>query len=392
MKGRTTAAAGVLLVVLAALAVACGRDGDGTDAGTDEQPTSRWLDLLAHVPDTAETRGWVVMNDYARARQAFGISLPESDADVQTLAEYEEQLMLDEQRAFRGFFPTEIAGLREIAPDEWRTELGFTFANVDQDVEAGEGPELHYVLRGRFDGNAIDEAVRSDPLFGDLLEKASHRGVDYYSWGEDFEADFSRTSAVRRLGRGHRLAHHGDYLYWAQWTDGLEGLIDTGLGERPSLADREHFQLLAEGLDRLDTYTALLTEDIKRQTSLIHIGLGERPSLADMEALQEALQREPRLLSYLAFATGQGVDAGGPYLAIVLLHADEETAAQNVQRLEQRIREGTSVFVSSGEPWTNFIDEGDISSEGRLVLAKLHTTEMMLWIQFVLARDPLLLH
>jgi peptidoglycan/LPS O-acetylase OafA/YrhL len=366
------------------------------DGGSNVQPPSRWLELLAQVPDTSDTRSWTVMNDYARFRAAFDISLPAADADEDRLFEYYRWLLFDEEGKGSGLMPVDITGIRKFPPplSETRTELGFTIADVDQDVWAGEaGPDSAIqILRGRFDQGAIDSAVHSDPLFGDLLEVTSHSGVDYYAWGGDSEASSDRASPVRTLGRGNRLALRGDYLYWSLTTEGVEAMIDAGTGEGGSLADVDEFRLLAEGLDLLSTYTALFSDNTGYYTAeeVARRVAGRDASEQDVEAMREVLEGQPQLLAYQAFASGGGVDADGPYTAVVLLNPDEEVALENARRLKDRIKEGTSWL--GGQPFSEFIDGVEILTDGRLVLATLRTDELGFWFGLHAAGDTLLLH
>jgi hypothetical protein len=364
--------------------------------GSDELPPSRWLELLAQVPDTSETRSWTVMNDYARFREAFGVSLPEPGAGEDALFEYFQRLLFDEEGRLAALVAADVTGIRKFPPPlaDTRTELGFTIADIDQDVSAGETGAAWpiQVLRGRFDRETVDRAVRADPYFRDLLEETSHSGVNYYSWGGDFEANSERVSPVRSLGQGHRLALRSYYLYWSVATEGLEAMIDAGLGRQRSLADLDDFRLLANALDRLNTYTALFSDDTDPYSvpEMARRAAGTSATEGRVLAIQTKLEGEPRLLPYQAFATGTGVDADGMYVAVVLLHADEETARRNVQRLRDRIEEGTSWI--GGQPYVDFIDSADISHEGHLVLAELRTDQPGLWFGLPIVRETLLLH
>ncbi len=363
----------------------------------EEELPSRWLELLALVPDTSDSRSCTVMNDYARFRAAFDIPLPGPNAGEDSLFQYYRQLLFDEEGKARGIAPADIMGFTRFPPPvtETRTELGFSIADVDQDIWAGElglAVEPLQVLRGRFDQEAIDQAVHTDPLFSDLLERASYGGVDYYAWGADFEVYSDRASPVRPLGRGHRAALRGDYLYWSLTTEGLEAMLGASVGERGSLADLDDFRLLARGLDLTNTYAALLSDDTDSYSvpEVARRLAGADASADDVEAAQQELEGEPQLLPYQAFATGAGIDADGPYVVVILLNADGETALQNVQRLRYRINEGTSQIW--GQPFRELIDDMDISSSGRLVLATLHTEQSRLWFSLHAAKDTLLLH
>ena len=54
-----------------------------------------------------------------------------------------------------------------------------------------------------------------------------------------------------------------------------------------------------------------------------------------IQCILAELEGSPLLEPYRAFATGIGVDDQGYFLGIVLMHADAETALENVQLLER---------------------------------------------------------
>ena len=108
--------------------------------------------------------------------------------------------------------------------------------------------------------------------------------------------------------------------------------------------------------------------------------LGEDPPQADYERIKEELAEVgPWLRAYEAYATGAGKDGNGPYMALVLVHADGASAEENVGLLRRIIEEGSSRLFDV--PWSEVIDVGrlEINAEGRLLLAKLRGG---------LARDP----
>lgn len=369
---------------------ACGGNGESGTA-------SRWIDLLGQIPDTTETRHYVVMNDYARVREAFDIKLPKQDASETKLLAYLQQVMREEAEPYPRLrlFPAPIFATGPVPSpplDGMMEDLGFTIASVDQDVRAGAEPVVFQVLRGRFDEEAVDRAVRNDPAFSDILEEASHLGVDYYVWGEDFAGDPEDASAGRPPGVGHRLAIHGEYVYWAASIDGLEAIIEAGAGQKPSLADDEAYRLLAEGLESLQTYTALFTDDTDRLSlstvARMKVGLGAPPDA--VETVREQLEAQPHLLRYQAYATGAGVDLEGEYAAVALVHDDAETAERNAQRLADRINQATD--PNSPEPLSELFDAFEISTDGPLVLAKLYTSREIFWLRLLSEPNSLLLH
>ncbi|MCI0850158.1 MAG: hypothetical protein J4N26_04265, partial [Chloroflexi bacterium] len=184
----------------------------------------------------------------------------------------------------------------------------------------------------------------------------------------------------------------GEYLYSASAAEDVDAAIAAAAGERRSLADVAVFQRLARGLQALGTYTALFSVDTDPYTvaATAERLAGTDATEADVAAERERLGGETKLLPYQAFATGAGVDAGGAYTALVLLHGGEEAAQANVQRLEDRIAEGTSWL--GGQPFSEFISRVDIVRDGSVILAKLRSDRYALWFGLHAGRDTLLVH
>ena len=90
-----------------------------------------------------------------------------------------------------------------------------------------------------------------------------------------------------------------------------------------------------------------------------------------VQAQRELLERGPWLRPYEAFATGAGKDENGHYMALVLVHADDASAEENVGLLRRIIEEEGSVLYDIS--WSDYIDveRSEIHAEGRALLAKL---------------------
>ena len=168
-------------------------------------------------------------------------------------------------------------------------------------------------------------------------------------------------------------------------------MIDAGLGVGASLADVEAFRLLAQEIDQFNTYTALFSDDAASYSvpELAKALAGPVASEEELAAIKANLESQAKLLPYQAFATGTGVDADGPYTALILLTADEEVARENAQRLSERIKDGVSWV--RGQPFSDLIHGADVSSDGRLVVAKLRVDDRNTWLALLAFKDTLLL-
>ncbi len=155
----------------------------------------------------------------------------------------------------------------------------------------------------------------------------------------------------------------------------MEASIDAGLNEGASLADVEEFRLLAGGMSRLGAYTMLLSDDVEV-----------------WDAANYAAEGGPWLRPYEAFATGAGKDENGHYMALVLVHAADASAEENVGLLRRIIEEEGSMLHDIS--WSDYIDveRSEIHAEGRVLLAKLRGGFANNWRDWVTQRESLILY
>ena len=372
----------IILVLLPAtivlLATGCAQKSEETEITPSE--SNRWLELLRILPENEETLKAAYLQDTAYMLEKI------------TQPEY----------AVGHNLPMFGSSPGSYSDEEWKATLGFVAADVGQTIYAGSAPPRYYeALRGRFNQDDVDNAVRTGPM-NETLEVISYAGHEFYSWGDDFQVNLSMRSNVRPMGKGHRLALVDDFIFWMLWTDGIEEMIDSYEGNIKSLADNEDYRLLAGGLEYLDTVTAFFSSEPQsaRNFKEIHERQLEEMEPETRDVLFGELE-SAKLKPYLALATGAGKDEKGYYLAVALANADEETARQNVKLFEQRLNQSRRVWGprprNGGEPWPDFIESMSIESRGRLTLAKVYGPIVEYWDQFEMSSpwgtyEPLLLH
>ena len=103
----------------------------------------------------------------------------------------------------------------------------------------------------------------------------------------------------------------------------METLIDTNLRRVPSLGEVEEFRHLARGLTELGVYSAYLS-DVTQELDGTARALG----------LEDSLILRP----YSTFATGVGIDKDGSYMALIMVHANEQDADENLELLREADR------------------------------------------------------
>lgn len=345
---------------------ACGDDDGGDNAGETGSPL---MTMLAAVPDEPNAMTFLAYNDLTLLAEQAGIDRPSDNASIEDVDEWWTEM----GGAIAGL-DAPVLGFSDLAlqisrnTEGARTELGFDIADVEQIIQTGSPPGSYYLQRGRFEAGDVDSAVRSDPNWSGDLEVKSESGVDYYSWLGDYEQSFDHVpTAHDALGRGGRLALRGKLLLWALGTDEMTGMLRASTDAEDSLADREDFADMAGALDALGVYSVLMTTTFE-------------------SAANRDIDGEPLLLPYVSYSAASGTDADGPFLALVIANVDIETAAQNVDRLAERISSGTML---DGTPWSERITSHEIHSEGTLTIAKLRG-DALPW-DFSITREPLLL-
>ena len=321
-----------------------------------------WSGLLAHIPDQAVYRDYVVMNDYDAARAAIGAPDPSGARERTTQL---NELVIEAGLAPNQLFTT----AREADIVE---ELGFRPSAIGRDAAAGIGPKALTILQGdEVDRDEIQDAAESDSVWSDELTVKSHAGTDYLSWGDE-GIDPKRITPVRRLGQGGRLAIDPPFLTWTTRTAPMKASLEAAAGDRPSLADDTIFQEL----------DAEMT-DVGAFATFMHEG----PIEIDEDVRADSDVGAAALVPYAAIATGAGWDEDQPVAFIVLLHDDESSATDNCERLRTGLETGTSVTRA---PWSELATDATVECEGTVVTATFTPSSPRLWYSAVLQREPLL--
>ncbi len=280
----------------------------------------------------------------------------------------------------------------EVTVEQFHENLAFDLRNVDQSVLAGVHPGMLEVVRGRFDPEATGQALDAcaecpQPVI------AEHLGISFYSWGDDLAIDVTNIlspPAFDQFGRGGRIAVQEEYVFRTVETPGMQGLISASLGHRSSLAEAPDFQLLAGAMSDLSVHSVLFSDQTLGVEETLET-LGEDYSTSEvMEELRQALEQSPLLRPYQALAMGGGKNGIGVYMALALVHGDDESAEANVDLLRQRIMETSSLYDS--RPWRGRVDSMEIRAEGRVLLARLYGDMSRARPALFVQRDNLLIH
>ena len=367
---------GIIFILSTALLLPmAGCNGETEETESVATESNRWLEMLRIMPENEDTLTMAVIQTEGYVdiiREEYGEKLEEGAASPKLIAHNNIPLFAKTQ----------------YSDEEWRETFGFTINDVTESIMAGNIPPDEYqAVRGNFTVEDIRYAAMNGPL-NEYMEVKQYGGYEYYSWGEDRGIHMVWRSNVRNLGRGHRLAYVDGFALWLIWTEGLEDMIDAYEGNIPSLADNEDYKLLAVELEKMNTDTALFSAKTMSITEFREIfrEILEKLEQEGYDEQLEAFENEPLLKPFSSFVTGAGQDERGSYLVIILLNEDEETAKENSDLLERRLKESIMYpYITNPsndfKKWTDneAVDGMEIDSEGRFTTAKLYGRVFITW-------------
>ena len=382
--------------LLAVVLVGC--SSEPSSAPTD----TAYAGLLGTIPDTPEVRRGVYIDDYALVRQMFDIPLPGPGDDEDAVEEFYKGVPPPgfegeaDDRPVPGFGSVSFFGpfnrFRNVRAEN-RQHLAFDVRNMDQSI--GFAPSVAVdVVRGRFDPQATDKALESCSEC-EPHSREEYQGVPYYSWdyAHSLQLRFA-PPAFDELGRGGRIAVLDEYVFRTIGASAMEALIDASLNEGASLADVEEFRLLAGGMSRLGAYTMRLSDNVEHWDVDDYVArMSPDATLKQVEQVERELMSGPWLRPYEAFATGAGKDEKGHYMALVLVHADDASAEENVGLLRRIIEEEVR-SLRTRDLWSDYIDveRSEIHTEGRALLAKFRGRFASSWYSWLISGDGLILY
>lgn len=375
--------------------------GSSLPPSPELQTTLPGLLEFIQLPPAGENWGLVYLNDYERMREAHGILAPEMDAARADVDAYLARVF--EETGATGPWLSGYDPRTGRAPEEGY--LRFDIGSVDYSIWAedriwgGDPAQTHEAMTGRFDPEAIDRLLAAcagcpEP---EILE---HGGIEFYSWGDDFEWDFQmvlRPPAFDYQGRGGRIAVRDSLVLRTVETEGMQHLIDAHVGNRDSLADNPDMALAAETLDGLGVYSALLVGDvepfdevleIRRACNVVSYCAGEE----DVDRMRSLLGMAPEsraLDKYILLGTGVGHDEDGLYTLLVFVYENEDVAERNATVFKENLAELHSIHA--GGPWTEVFPKSEVWNDGRALIAHLRSESPRIHLSMVVNGESLLI-
>ena len=268
--------------------------------------------------------------------------------------------------------------------------LGFDIGDMEQSILAGEPPYVLEVASGRIDPEATERSL-SRCTECEEPKIHEHRGVEFYSWGDDLRPNLAKRlhpPAFDELGRGGRIAVLDSLVLRTLWTQGMRSLIDAYRNNRDSLADDPDLALAAGELQSLGVYSAILFGDVERFTTNPLDSLLSAEEQAQLEKMRAPLGMDTPD-EFSALGAGVAKDADGFLTILVFVYEDADVANRNVQGLEEMLANGQS--IATGQPWTEYFPQSEVWSDGRALIARLRTERPAIWLQVVFNNENLLM-
>jgi hypothetical protein len=366
-------------------------------------PSSRFVELLSQIPDAAENREEIWLNDFIpiwSAWESLGASRPTDDSGDDAMERFYSQLALSQSVSGTHLFARprlsspRISGF-DIAGSITNSyaALGFDQRNIAGSAMTGPNQRPLELVVGDLDTTAITAALLDcarcrEP---DVIE---HEGETFYSWGQELIGDLDDRFAppmFDHAGRGGRMFLHEGAVMRSLLDHQITSLVDVAVGNTPSVFEIEEFKLATEAHGIAGTYSAWFSDRPFGIMNAAAAASNLNPGLQPARAMSTLLAVAP-LTRFDLVSVGWGVDTGIAYATIVIINPDEQTAVRNAELLAARISSGDR--VNGAGKWATLVDKVAIGTSGRTVIARLtpHTNQTLLTISHLEIAFSLAVH
>lgn len=412
-EGRYWRRAWLLVAAWLLLIAACGQpndspvaDGDDASEATaaDEATGDRsagedgevatFMQLLRFVPADDDGLDLITITDYERASRAVGLELPVGAApDSAEVQVWLEKVFVEIRNDDGSVGASAVRVGFGKAPElfeGWRTDFGFSIVEARAALDVGVAPEDVQIYLPVASSEAIDAAVRADPVWGPALEVRDGPGGPYYHWSDDGELDYDRQTDARLLGRGGLGAVRDGVFIRAVMGESFLQSLEAAEDQR-SAADDPGIAGIVSILDRYGVYSLLLSNRANHPPDpVLVLGSDGLTEAEDPEARLEAVLGEgDGLEPYLRAGAGHGLDGGTHVVVLAFAHGDETAAAANVDRLRILLETGASVLTE--QPWAERLAVRQVASEGTIsyLVADLLDGPPRIWLDAFVRQDSL---
>jgi len=375
-------------LALCCVLVGLGLVGVGGVGDTVDEASSPFIRLLSVLPDTEDTRGYLQLNDVARAADVLAevgqFPRPDENADIESVQQY-AVFLLTRLKMIGGPYVSGLDeyGLRTL--ETLRVNAGYDARDVDATILGGNPPDQLGAMTLRLPSQTVHDHLLNRAEIPSP-QQDEHLGTPVLAWGEDGRVNFNRRlipPAFDALGRGAKLGFRADGLILSTlYRKSLNAMIEAADGRSASLANVDDYRLIAEALASLEAYSA--------------VALNQTQSL---DVIRPPFSTEPfdliLLKPYRVYGSSIGRTDGRFHAGIVLVHEGNASASINVDRLREKLATESSIRTET--PWRAVfdVDAAEIHAEGRVLIARLpfvNSEPSFVWSDVVFARDPLLVH
>jgi hypothetical protein len=212
------------------------------------------------------------MNDYAKVRDVYGITLPNSD-DEQDINNYVVAMFNADHSlstlspdilkyVYGSGFETAYSEVESIK----NANVGYGPINVDASIESSTG----LGLIGNFNPQATQTAFKEKtgwPQWAkDDYTAENYQNITINSWGDVDPntvhlLDTLGPPDTDELGRACPLAVTTTNVFYSGTTANIKSMIDASKGKLSGMADDSKYVSVAKGLTELGSYSAIISND-----------------------------------------------------------------------------------------------------------------------------------
>lgn len=248
---------------------------------------------------------------------------------------------------FRGHSADDIPAMRQ--------EVGFDVTSVRREAQLDALPFT--ITAADLDATPadIDGAVRTDPMWADLLTTTDDDGVTFYDWsgGQPYTQDL----ASGRAGPMHGGLGVGGQLLVEPTTDGASVVRTVDITDMRAVAGLDPSQSVVE----TGPYAAAL-QRLPAGRLIEAFGTTSLPSNSDPDVSSPGTG--PTIAPVVSVLLASTVDTGGVHSDLLLTHTDDQAATANVDRIHNTLATGTT---AQGQPLAELYPEPTITAEGPVV-------------------------
>jgi hypothetical protein len=371
------------------------RDDSGPGTISTATTLTTFEQLLSTIPDTADTRNQVTINDYAQLRKVFKVNAPKVNCSEDEIWQY----FTDLQQANDIRNPDYVHLASPVGifdnltylgnSNEAMQNLGFGYSSIDQESSSGMPPATYHIIKGQFSPDATRQALavsaKTDPPVTSICD-----GNTIFSWGGDNQIMVAQPfspPAYDNLGRGGRFVIQNGYVFKTNLTPEITAILDTQKGKQSSLNDVTEFNLMAKELSLQGVFSTIMTNKTQSVEYVTRMMKTQNQNVVSSNYIAN-IAKGTKLLPYQSMAVGTGRDDKASFALVILVNADAQTATQNVALLKQRMID-TGSF--SGNPWTSYFTSSSITSHDRVLTAKFYGAKGSWWFDWYNRADPLVL-